>query len=286
MRAGTCFPKVRRMLLFLAPLTLIHFWPASTLLHGHIALAILSPPQTDPQILERWGCADEVHLGKSFRAKDFGLECQRDETRLLWIEHIGLVSVCLSSSAISMKTSAAPCPGIRNPNVVYVMSDPHSFGPFTRLFINLTMCRRALFSKSATTLGLVEQAFWRMPLFTEWIGASSFEVILAGPSKHSTTGTLSSGTSGSRRIFLILPRERGRRRIRLCRFCTLIDIVTETAIVPLEHRPLAFHCQQSPRVLCSRCLSPDYWPQRSSQNFHFWRQNCCFVCLARYFSSP
>ena len=41
------------------------------------------------------------------------------------------------------------------------------FGPFTRLFINLTMCIRALSPQSATTLGLVEQAFWRVPLFTE-----------------------------------------------------------------------------------------------------------------------
>ena len=40
------------------------------------------PPETDPQILEHWGYADEVHLGKSFRAKDFGLECQRDVQRL------------------------------------------------------------------------------------------------------------------------------------------------------------------------------------------------------------
>ena len=42
------------------------------------------------------------------------------------------------------------------------------------------MCIRALFTKSATTLGLVEQAFWRVQLFTEWSGASSFEVILQG----------------------------------------------------------------------------------------------------------
>ena len=37
-----------------------------------------------------------------------------------------------------------------------------------------------------------------------------FEVNLAGPSRHSTTGTLPSGTSGSRRISLILPRKRTR----------------------------------------------------------------------------
>ena len=75
MQAGTYFPKVRRMLLFGAPLILTHFWPASTLLREHIALAILSLLKTDPQILEHWGYADEDHLGKSFQAVDFGLEC-------------------------------------------------------------------------------------------------------------------------------------------------------------------------------------------------------------------
>ena len=71
------------MLLCFSPLILKHFCPASTLLRGHLALATLSPPETDPQILERWGYADEVHLGKSVRAKDFGLECMRDVQRLL-----------------------------------------------------------------------------------------------------------------------------------------------------------------------------------------------------------
>ena len=66
------------MLLFLAPSSLVHFAPASTLLRGHLALATLSPPETDPQILERWGCADEVHLGTYIRAKDFGLEFRCD----------------------------------------------------------------------------------------------------------------------------------------------------------------------------------------------------------------
>ena len=82
MQAATNFPKVRRMLLYFSPLISGYFWPASTLLRGHIALAIPSLPETDPQILEHWGYADEVHLGKSFRATDFGLECQRDVQRL------------------------------------------------------------------------------------------------------------------------------------------------------------------------------------------------------------
>ena len=76
------------------------------------------------------------------------------------------------------------------------------FGPFARLFFSLAMRIRTHFSESASTLGLVEQAFWRMPFFTEWVGASSFEVILAGLSRHSSTGTLASGTSGFRRISL------------------------------------------------------------------------------------
>ena len=36
----------------------------------HIALATLSPPETDPPILEHWGYADEDQLGKSFQAMD------------------------------------------------------------------------------------------------------------------------------------------------------------------------------------------------------------------------
>ena len=74
MQAGTYFPKVRRMLLFDAPFIFTHFWPASTLLHKHLALATLSPLETDPQIFERWSYADEFHLDKYIRAKDFGLE--------------------------------------------------------------------------------------------------------------------------------------------------------------------------------------------------------------------
>ena len=74
MQAGTYFPKVRRMLLFHAPLIFTHFWPASALLRGHLALAIPSLTETDPQMLERWGYAHEVHLDKCIRAKDFGLE--------------------------------------------------------------------------------------------------------------------------------------------------------------------------------------------------------------------
>ena len=70
------------MLFYLSPFILGLFWPTSTLLHGHIALAILSLPETDPQNLERWSCADDDHLNKSFQAMVFGLECWCDATRL------------------------------------------------------------------------------------------------------------------------------------------------------------------------------------------------------------
>ena len=68
-----------------------------------------------------------------------------------------------------------------------------------------------------------------MPFFREWSGASSFEVTLARQSSHSPTWASASRTPGSRCIFHILLRRRSRRRIRLCRFCTLV--VSETAIV-------------------------------------------------------
>ena len=113
------------------------------------------------------------------------------------------------------------------------------FGPFTRLFFNLAMRIRALFSKSATTLGLVEQAFWRgCHCSQNELVQVPFDVILAWRSRHSTTGTLSSGTSGSRRISLILLHERIRRRIRLCHSCTLKNIVTENTIVSFRALPV------------------------------------------------
>ena len=114
------------------------------------------------------------------------------------------------------------------------------FGPFSRPFFNLAMHIRALFPKSASTPGLVEQAFWRMPFFTEWCSACFFEVILARQSSHFPTCASASSTSGSRCIFHKLLRGRSRRRTRLCQFCTLIRIVSETAIVSFRTLPVSF----------------------------------------------
>ena len=98
MQAGTHFPKGRTMLLFHAPLILTHFWLASTRLRGHLALATLSPLVNDPHILERWGYAHEVHLGKCNRARDFGLEFFCDVQWPSGVLHVGLVTACLSFS--------------------------------------------------------------------------------------------------------------------------------------------------------------------------------------------
>ena len=170
-QAGTYFPKVRRMLFYNSPFILGYFWPASTQLHKHIAFAIPSLPETDPQILELWGYVDVDHLGKSFQAMDLGLECLHDVPRLMWIQHIGWVSASLSSSAKSMKTSAAPCLGYATQLSCNFQHGHCTFvtvllRPFAGLFINLAVCIRALFSKSASIHGHVAQAFWRMPFFT------------------------------------------------------------------------------------------------------------------------
>ena len=47
------------------------FWPASTLLYGHIDLVIPSLLETDPQILEHWGYADKDRLGQIIPSDGF-----------------------------------------------------------------------------------------------------------------------------------------------------------------------------------------------------------------------
>ena len=72
-----------------------------------------------------------------------------------------------------------------------------------------------------------------------------------------TTGTFSSGTSGSGCFSFILLPERIQRRIRLCQFCTFIDIVTETAIVSFRALPVGFLLPTISKNPLSAILSPD-----------------------------
>ena len=258
------FSEGRRMLLCLSPLILELFWPASTLLHGHTALAILSLSSWDRSSnfgalgLRWWGSPGQIIPSDWFwsrmsewRAAAFANWTHRIGFRMLelfqnrWrLRRLQILKYAFQLSCIWWVSiqNRSPC------SVMLLIPLQHShctfvtilFRHFARLLFNLAMRIRALFTKSASILRLVEQAFWRMPFFTEWIGASSFEVILAGQSRHSSTGTLASGTSGSRRTSLILPRRRVRRRIRLCCSCTLIDIVTETATVSFRTLPVGF----------------------------------------------
>ena len=165
------------------------------------------------------------------------------------------------------------------------------FGPFRRLFINLTMCEWALFTKPTTTLGLVEHAFWRVPFFTKWVIANSSKVILARPSRRSTTGTSASGTSGPRWFSLILLHERIRRRIWWCHIPRLLISWRKLQLSPFTHCPLASHCQQSPRILCTRCFVPWFLTTAFLSKFPFlipkflFRISCSITSLHHSFQS-
>ena len=249
------------MLLFHAPLISTLFWPASTPLRGHLALATLSPLKTDPQILKRLGYAHEVHLGKKIRAKDFGLEFWCDQLLITLLTKFARSIVTL----VGNKFSFLPITFLQYSHCTFVFI---LLGPFSRLFINLTVCIRALFSKPATTLDLLEQAFWTVPFFTKWVIASSFEVILARPSWHSTTGAFTSGTSNPRWFSLILLLERVRRRIWWWTFPTLIHIVAENCNCLLSHTDRWFTIANSFQdFFVHAVLFPDSWPRRSSQKF-------------------
>ena len=184
-----------------------------------------------------WNCLHLARIGLTSSVKSMtnfgGSIFWKTQPNCRVFDELHTTGPCPCAWCVSRQTTGFPVPSCNSYffNMATALFVIILFGPFARLFVNLAMCIRALFPKSATTLGLVERAFWRVPLFTEWIGASSFEIILARPSRHSTTGTLASGTSGSPLCSLIVLHERIRRRIWLCHFCTLINIVAETAIV-------------------------------------------------------
>ena len=65
----------------------------------YLALATLSPPETDPQILDRWSCADEVHLGKYNPGEGFWSRILLwralaflNFTRWVWFLHVGALA--------------------------------------------------------------------------------------------------------------------------------------------------------------------------------------------------
>ena len=300
--ASTYFPKVRKMLLYFSPLIFMNtFGPTSTLLRGQLALATLSPPEAAPQILERWGYADEVHLGKQVRAKDFGLECMRVVQQLSWILHVGSVSACLSSWIKSMKTLAAPYPGLRNHlsciwwvahrgsprSVVWFMLLQHGhctfvtivLEPFSRMFINLILkiCNH---SWSFRTSVLEDATFQRMK-WCKFLGGKpcrSIETFYHWDSclwdfRFSMHFTLSVAWKNS-------VTDSG-----VSFFCRFIDIVTETAIVSFRTLPVGFPLPSVSKFSVHTVLSM-ILDHGVFHIFRFCPQNSCFVNLARYFWIP
>ena len=131
------------------------------------------------------------------------------------------------------------------------------FRPFMWLFINLAMRIRALLSKSASILRFVEQAFWRMPFFTEWIGASSFwgnPCTAVEPFSH--LGFCLQDFWFSMQFFtLCCVRDLG-EGFSCVIFARLFVSCRKLQLSPLTHCPLDSQCQQSSRILCSRCFVP------------------------------
>ena len=271
---STYFPKVRRMLFYFSALIWEYFWPASTLAHKDIALVIPSLLETDPQILKHWGYADEDHLGISFRAKDFGLDffaC--DAQRLSWILHIGLVSVCLSSSVKSMKTSAAPYPEIRNPIVVYLMSRTLRVSTFFRKahvsstwplhFCHhsfRTICwavhqpgdahkstfpQNGIHSRTCRTSTLEDAIFHRM----DWC-----KFLWGNPC--TALGLLPLGLRVLDGFRSLCRMKEFRDGFDGVTFPRLFASWRKLQLSPFTHCPLVSHCQQSPRILCTRCFVP------------------------------
>ena len=125
------------------------------------------------------------------------------------------------------------------------------------LFVNLAVCVRARISKFASILGFVEQAPRRMPFFTEWSCASSFEVILTRASRDILPlGLLPLGLLALDAFSTFCRMKELGEGFGCVDFARLFISCRKLQLSPFEHCPLASHCQQSPRVLCPRCFVP------------------------------
>ena len=158
------------------------------------------------------------------------------------------------------------------------------FRLLARLFVNLAVCARALFTESASFFWLVGQAFRRMPFFTEWIGASSFEVILARQSSHFPTGLLPLGLRVLDAFLTLCCAEDPGEGFGCVDFARLSSSCRKLQLSPSEHCPWAYHCPQSPRLLCSRCFTHDSWARRLFHNSHilaskFFTLKFCSILL-------
>ena len=162
-----------------------------------------------------------------------------------------------------MKTSAAPSPGIRTRIVVYVMSkhslqvalfyvDAHSFchhsfwtvcqavlqpgdahkSTFLQIGIHFRTCR----------ISILEDATFHRMNWCMFLLRNPCRAIETFYSWDSSLWALGFSTHFSGFGCVI--------------FARLLTSWRKLQLSPLEHCPLAFHCQQSPRILCTRCFVP------------------------------
>ena len=153
------------------------------MLQGHIALAILSLPETDPQILENWGLRWWGSPGQIIPGDGFWSRMLAWRTTALvnWTHRVGFSVFELFRKIFVDFESSISWNTQDNCRVIFNMATALLSPFFWYLLLGCPStwrCAQEHFPQSASIFGLVEQAFWRMPLFTEWSGASSFEVIL------------------------------------------------------------------------------------------------------------
>ena len=258
MQVGTCFPKVRRMLLFHAPSILTHS---------------ASRAPCSCHSVSSWD------RSSNFRALGQRQQGSPGQTWPSWISHVRLVSACPSSSG--EWTSAASCLEIRNPiilhqiidvEMIFVPTSCHSSYHVSLMDRDIGR-QRVLFHAnhlSSAQLHFGHHSFWtfqsavlqpdgvHMSTFPQngnhsWYCRTSilegaifhkmsyYKFLLGNPCKAIETFSplwiFSSGTSGSRWFSLIPLHERIRKRI-WCNFSTLTDIVAETAIVSFHALPV------------------------------------------------
>ena len=195
---------VRRMLLNFASLISGCFWPASTLLRGHIVLAIPSPPETVnfwsigvtllritwANYSKRWILVSNVSMTYD------GLgELNTSD----WFPYVWALSQ--NRWRLSSTFQHSHC------TFVTIL-----FGPFARLFNNLTKCIRALFPKICILLltcrtSILEDAISHRVIWCKFLWRNPCK-------SHRYILPLGLFPLG-------LPRERTRRRIRLCHLFTL-----------------------------------------------------------------
>ena len=207
MQAGTYFPKVRRMLLCFSP------WIFETLSASFHAASRAPCSCHSVSFWDRcsnfaalglrwWDSLGQINLSEGFWSRILVWRATAfvNFTRWIGFHMFELFRKIVVDFGGSISWNAQPScrvldniatallspffpdllPGCSYPEMQLMLLQ-HSYctfviilsRPCTRLFINLAICVRALFPKPTTALGLVEQAFWRVPFFTKWVIASS-----------------------------------------------------------------------------------------------------------------